>query len=65
MPEKTTTEIRNMWSYLLQALDRSKITIDSYYQKAVQYELFYGMQNLDNGGKMFKKIIQRKNVSQQ
>lgn len=54
-----------MWSYLLQALDRSKITIDSYYQKAVQYELFYGMQNLDNGGKMFKKIIQRKNVSQQ
>lgn len=38
--KKTTTEIRDIWSYLLQALYRSTITIDGYYQQAVQHDLF-------------------------
>lgn len=39
---KTTTEIRDIWSYLLQALYRSTITIDGYYQQAVQHDWYYG-----------------------
>jgi len=38
---KTTTEIRDIWSYLLQALYRSTITIDGYYQQAVRHD-WYG-----------------------
>lgn len=38
--KKTTTEIRDIWSYLLQALYRSAITIDGYYQQSVQHDLF-------------------------
>lgn len=38
--KKTTTEIRDIWSYLMQALYRSAITIDGYYQQAVQHDLF-------------------------
>lgn len=38
--KKTTTEIRDIWSYLMQALYRSVITIDGYYQQAVQHDLF-------------------------
>lgn len=38
--KRTTTEIRDIWSYLLQALYRSTITIDGYYQQAVQHDLF-------------------------
>lgn len=38
---KTTTEIRDIWSYLLQALYRSAITIDGYYQQAVRHD-WYG-----------------------
>lgn len=39
--KKTTTEIRDIWSYLLQVLYRSTITIDGYYQQAVRYD-WYG-----------------------
>lgn len=37
---KTTTEIRDIWSYLLQTLYRSVITINGYYQQTVQHDLF-------------------------
>ena len=40
--KRTTTEIRDIWSYLLQALYRSTITIDGYYQQAVQHDWYYG-----------------------
>lgn len=40
--KKTTTEIRDIWSYLLQALYRSTITIDGYYQQAVRHDWYYG-----------------------
>ncbi|WP_407408194.1 DUF6017 domain-containing protein [Enterocloster sp.] len=39
--KKTTAEIRNIWSYLLQVLYRSTITIDGYYQQAVRHD-WYG-----------------------
>lgn len=39
--KKTKTEIRDIWSYLLQALYRSTITIDGYYQQAVQHDWYY------------------------
>lgn len=39
--KKTTTEIRDIWSYLLQVLYRSTITIDGYYQQAVRHD-WYG-----------------------